>query len=583
MDVLGDKIIVGSTSSHAFIYNGSRWSTYSAPYHVYGTKIDTLGNYWMCGIGFFIKYDGRKTITYNRYNTSLPEYGLNDIFIDSKNRKWISNGNGGVDLLNEPVWKDYGPYNEGLFANPVPYTTVGQATTEDKFNNIWMAYFGTYGGVVEIPRGDETDTTNWIKWETANAGVDLQFIHCISADSIGNVWVGLDHNSTVDVYNSTTRQWKSFKLTDYGLNGASDTKVQSIETDIDGNVWCVSELGLVKFDKFGNHFTTYSIFSTPGLPQAVVYDIAFDSKGNKWIASDSGLVKYDGVHWTTYNESNSGILASHTQSVAVGRRDTIFAGTFNTIDYPYYGGLSIFDGNNYWKTFAEGSSPIPHKQVEDVEVDKLGNVWLNCQSEGIAVYHNGGVKNAHIPCGEPAHTFTSDITNYSAILNWQVTAGGAQYQVKYKKDGSRNFTIVNTTSPRLILSGLQPSTKYQWIVRSKCWKEQYSPWSLVNTFTTKGNFAKLNQLPEKNLSNNIFVVQPNPVSGYCQVRFISTTQAINEFSITDMQGKVLIRKTVNAIAGNNNFSFDVSALAKGTYLLQRQSNDEASVLKIIKE
>ena len=563
-DVRGDKILVGSTSSTAYIFNGTSWAVYPAPYHVYGTKIDSLGNYWMCGIGFLIKYDGLKTITYTRYNTGLPEYWMNDIFIDSKNRKWVSNGNGGVDLLDEPVWKDYGPWNGGLFPNPIPYTTIGKAATEDKFRNIWMAYEGVYGGVVEIPRGDETDTTDWVIWESANAHVDLQFINCMSSDSSGNIWVGLDHDSRVSVYTHATNKWRSFILTDYGLNGASFTRVQSIGTAPDGKVWIVSELGLVIFNADGSYNTTYSIWDAGGLPNAELFDIGFDSKGNKWIGSDSGLVKFDGINWTTYNKHNSGILANHTHSVAVGENDTIYAATFNVYNYPYYGGLSVFDGDNYWETFEQQSSPIPHKQVQDVEIDKLGNVWLDCESMGIAVYRKGGVRNEPVPCGAPENNFTSNITSNSAALNWETTAGGAQYQVKYKTANSTGYKTVYTPSPKLILTGLQPGTKYQWQVRSKCWKEQFSSWSAINTFTTSAVFAANEIRQSDQVKKTDVSVYPNPAKDYLLINMPQYSGRV-KLNVYDNSGHLMVSAPVE---NTTRYKMNISNFKTGIYVLR---------------
>lgn len=52
--------------------------------------------------------------------------------------------------------------------------------------------------------------------------------------------------------------------------------------------------------------------------------------------------------------------------------------------FPFINGTS-------WTSFLEGSSPIAHKQVEDLEMDTLGNLWIITQTEGITVYKNGGV------------------------------------------------------------------------------------------------------------------------------------------------------------------------------------------------
>ncbi|NIT58993.1 MAG: hypothetical protein GWN00_23035, partial [Aliifodinibius sp.] len=51
----------------------------------------------------------------------------------------------------------------------------------------WIAADGTYGGVAKWVND------HWEVWETANAGVPLQGIQIISADSLGNLWVGMKY------------------------------------------------------------------------------------------------------------------------------------------------------------------------------------------------------------------------------------------------------------------------------------------------------------------------------------------------------------------------------------------------------
>jgi ligand-binding sensor domain-containing protein len=63
--------------------------------------------------------------------------------------------------------------------------------------------------------------------------------------------------------------------------------------------------GLAKFD--GINWTVYNT-SNSGLPDNYVYAIAIDGQGNKWIGTlGGGLAKFDGVNWTVYNTSNSGL------------------------------------------------------------------------------------------------------------------------------------------------------------------------------------------------------------------------------------------------------------------------------------
>gem|GEM_PF-558085 len=578
LDVKGNTLIIGSLWSRAYILKNNIWTTYYAPYHIYDVRIDAKGNYWMCGIGFLIKFNGFTSVTYTRYNTGLPEYWMNDIYIDSKNRKWISNGNGGVDLFDKPKWKDYGPWNKGLFANPIPYTTIGAATVEDKFGDIWMAYHGVYGGVVQIPNGNVDDTTTWIKWESANAKVNLQFIECIGSDSSGNIWVGIDAGALVQKYTRSTGKWTTYNLTDIGLPGGSDTRVNSIQTDAAGRVWICDDGGIAVYDR--GSWTTYS-FLNSGLKGWGVYDVAFDSKGNKWIATDSGLFKFDGVNWTVYDKSNSGIIATHVAAVAVGTKDTIYAAAFNVTLWPYYGGLSVFDGKNRWENFAQGSSPIPHKQVQDVEIDKFGNVWLDCESMGIAIYHKGGIIEDSSSCIVPAQTLVTNITSTSARLNWTAVASATKYQLRYRAVNSSTITSVTVNTNSYLLTGLAPNTKYQWQVRTKC-GQTFSPYTSLNSFKTATLLITNDEETNNTFAISDVNIYPNPARNFVTISFSASSQNAVSITVADMQGKMLLQKTLTTIRGTNNFTIDIKSFAKGTYILRLQNEGAIKVQRLIK-
>jgi ligand-binding sensor domain-containing protein len=62
---------------------------------------------------------------------------------------------------------------------------------------------------------------------------------------------------------------------------------------------------IAKFD--GINWTVYNT-SNSGLPNDWVWAIAIDLEGNKWIGTlGGGLAKFDGINWTVYNTSNSGL------------------------------------------------------------------------------------------------------------------------------------------------------------------------------------------------------------------------------------------------------------------------------------
>jgi hypothetical protein len=112
-----------------------------------------------------------------------------------------------------------------------------------------------------------------------------------------------------------------------------------------------------------------------------------------YLATNEGVWKYDSTarSWKNWNEANSNIAADYVTSIEINKKNNqVFVGAYNFNTWPYYGGMSVMNDTT-WTSFLQGSSSIPHKQVEDLALDTLGNIWILPQSEGIAVYRQGGV------------------------------------------------------------------------------------------------------------------------------------------------------------------------------------------------
>ncbi|MBC8173509.1 MAG: T9SS type A sorting domain-containing protein [Chitinophagales bacterium] len=381
IDVRNDTVLVAGLYS-AYTFIDEDWDSYILPNWAIECAIDYSGNFWLAGTGYVIKFNDSEWIEYSNYNVGMSEYFNEDIFIDSKNRKWIANGNGGINMFDCPIWEDYGPWNANLFPMPIDYTTIGAAVTEDIYGDIWMAYAGVAGGVVQIPNGDVHDPDAWIVWENDNSGVNIQFIECIASDIYGNVWVGLDGGG-ISVYWHDSETWENF----YAALGFTTNYIDDLYADQFGRIW-IADYQLDMYED--GVWTTFSHADMGISPDESVLTAKVDSAGVLWVGTSVGLLRYEGVEWTIFDEGNSDIAANYVSAIAIGNGDTIFVGAQNTSSWPYYGGLSVFDGENF-TSYLEGSSPIPHKQVEDVEVDVYGNLWILAQSEGIAIFNEGGV------------------------------------------------------------------------------------------------------------------------------------------------------------------------------------------------
>jgi hypothetical protein len=183
----------------------------------------------------------------------------------------------------------------------------------------------------------DKNTNTWTMWDLSN-GITGQ-PHCMTAHAGGKMYLG--HYGGYDLYDNGV--WTSVNLMSIGISS--------------------------------------------------VYEIEFDDSNNMWLGTPEGLWRYDGTSWTNWNESNSNIAADFVSSIEIDQtRNIIYVAAFNVQNWPYYGGLSYFNGSgNSFTTFLEGSSPISHKQVEDLALDTLGNIWILTQSEGVSVHNPNGL------------------------------------------------------------------------------------------------------------------------------------------------------------------------------------------------
>jgi Secretion system C-terminal sorting domain/Fibronectin type III domain/Sortilin, neurotensin receptor 3, len=75
-----------------------------------------------------------------------------------------------------------------------------------------------------------------------------------------------------------------------------------------------------------------------------------------------------------------------------------------------------------------------------------------------------------ISCQAPTSLNTTAITDVSALLSWNTASGAVSYQVEYKTASAENWSVwqANTTATSATITGLLPSTSYQWRVQTRC-------------------------------------------------------------------------------------------------------------------
>lgn len=97
-----------------------------------------------------------------------------------------------------------------------------------------------------------------------------------------------------------------------------------------------------------------------------------------------------------------------------------------------------------------------------------------------------GIKPLTVPTTCPVVTGLSanTITSNGAKLNWAAVSGSSNtYNIKYKSNASSTWTTVTSTTTSKLISGLSPSTGYQFQVQRVCGSSS-SNFSSSATFTT---------------------------------------------------------------------------------------------------
>jgi Secretion system C-terminal sorting domain/Fibronectin type III domain len=121
-------------------------------------------------------------------------------------------------------------------------------------------------------------------------------------------------------------------------------------------------------------------------------------------------------------------------------------------------------------------------------------------------------------CPKPQGLVTTNITQTSAQLSWNIVAGAIGYEINYALAGTTNWVSVLVFAPltTLNLSNLAIGTTYIWRIRAKCDNQMFSDWSVLGEFHTLANVnncTKPVDLTATNITQTSAQLSWNPVVG----------------------------------------------------------------------
>ena len=109
------------------------------------------------------------------------------------------------------------------------------------------------------------------------------------------------------------------------------------------------------------------------------------------------------------------------------------------------------------------------------------------------------------------------------------------------------------------------------------WNPTVKTWS--TDFSIDHGTLNIGTQPE---TENIVSVYPNPVGDRLHIASAKAITAKTIFTLTDLYGKVILKRKLSADAYNGDFSLETSGLSPGIYFLSVEIEDKKQVVKVVK-
>lgn len=187
----------------------------------------------------------------------------------------------------------------------------------------------------------------------------------------------------------------------------------------------------------------------------------------------------------------------------------------------------------------------------------------------------------------PAYRTTNNGTTFTAITN------GIPSTLIFELKGNFNDSLIfaaTEVGPYVYVVSENTWYNIQGVgaPNQTYWSVDYVPATNTARFATYGrgiwDFAIASPSPTgilENHSQTSLSVFPNPATDQFSVRIHSNTQENSQLVMLDLQGKEVMRESVNLQMGENNFPVNCATFNRGIYLVEIVSANSTSVQKII--
>ena len=182
-----------------------------------------------------------------------------------------------------------------------------------------------------------------------------------------------------------------------------------------------------------------------------------------------------------------------------------------------------------------------------------------------------GAWDFDIQCLHPSNLAVANITTSAVTLSWVAVPGGGSHDVRYRRVGTANWTVLTQVTPPLNIGGLSPGKEYEFqVMEANC-----GEFSASQTFTTDIGVGV-----QEIISLDSWELSPVPAKDFTTLTFDQALKQPAVIHLLDLQGKSL--STQNLAPGTLSHQVDISALPVGVYVLQIQQGNKRSARRLVK-
>ncbi len=247
----------------------------------------------------------------------------------------------------------------------------------DSAQNIWLSA-GDRG--IWLYPSDGTESVVLTSDSKENP-IQIGFINSMEEDVDGNIWLASDHGG-ISICDKNARVIRYLRNDPADENTLASNGVYTVSRDNDGNIWVGYTKNGASVYRGKNKTWSMShirLLHDNNLPDDI-NTTCEDDKGNIWLGTDShGLawINPSTGHEVLYDVSNSALRSNVITAIHCDSKGRVWVGTF-------YGGLSCIE-NGVMRTYSyrEDGLELSSDNIWSIDSDKSGRIWLGTLGGGI--------------------------------------------------------------------------------------------------------------------------------------------------------------------------------------------------------